>query len=164
MKNKIIIFSILIIIIIFFIINYANYKSPILYKLSDDELKLLFKNKKAKYLSKHDVNTHYIITYNDDKTFTTDVYINNIKSGRSYGTYSIESNGTCNIFYEYVVPSLHRKSVFNPMHPNHSTLTNYTLGPFYLIDKMNIDDDNETCINVYYKCKLCNNVLAFYPK
>lgn len=162
MKYKIIIFSILII-IIFIIINYANYKSPILYQLSGDELKLLFNNKKAKYLSKHHVDRHYIVTYNHDKTFTTDVYINNIKSGRSYGTYSIESNGTCNIFYEYVVPSLHHNSVFNPMHPNHSTLTNYTIGPFYLIDKMNIHDDNETCI-IYYKCKHCNNVLTFYPK
>ena len=52
------------------------------------------------------------------------------------------------------------------MHPNHSSLTNYTIGPFYLIDKTNIYDynDDSSATNVYYKCKHCNNMLTFYPK
>lgn len=153
-------FIITVLIVVYFIVNY---NSPTLYELSSDELKWLFKNKKAKYLSKNNIDRHYIITYNDDKTFTTDGYINNIKSGRSHGTYSIEPNGTCNIFYEYVSPSLNHNSIFNPMHPNHSSLTNYTIGPFYLIDKTN-NGGVDTCINVYYKCKYCNNMLTFYSK
>ena len=153
-------FVITFLIVVYFIVNY---NSPTLYELSSDELKWLFKNKKAKYLSKNNIDRHYIITYNDDKTFTTDGYINNIKSGRSNGTYSIEPNGTCNVFYEYVSPSVNRNSIFNPMHPNHSTLSSYTIGPFYLVDKPN-NGSVDTCINVYYKCKYCNNMLTFYSK
>lgn len=165
MKYKVItiIFLIITFIIAYFIVKY---NSPTLYELSSDELKWLFKNKKAKYLSKHNINTHYIIIYNDDQTFTNNRYISNIKSETSYGTYSIGPNGICNIFYEHVSPSLNHNSIFNPMHPNHSSLTNYTIGPFYLIDKMNIYDynDDSSATNVYYKCKYCNNMLTFYPK
>jgi len=134
-----------------------------LHKLSSDDLKWLFKNKKAKYLSKNNVDEHYIIAYNDDNTFTTDRYINGIESGRSYGTYSIEPNGTCNVFYEYVSPSGNRDSVFNPMNKNYATLSNYTIGPFYLVDKTNVYDST-TVINVYYDCEHCNRVMTFYPK
>jgi hypothetical protein len=159
-------FILTLIIVVYFIYFIVNYNSPTLYELSSDELKWLFKNKKAKYLSKNNIDRHYIITYNDDNTFTTDGYINNIKSGRSYGTYSIEPNGTCNVFYEHVSPSVNRNSIFNPNNKYYSSLTNYTIGQFYLIDKTNIYDynDDSSATNVYYKCKHCNNMLTFYPK
>jgi len=159
---------------IFFIISFlilalvvVKYNSHALHKLSSDDLKWLFKNKKAKYLSKNNMDRHYIIAYNDDNTFTTDRYVNNIKSGRSHGTYSIEPNGTCNVFYEHVSPSVNRDSLFNPMNKNYATLSNFTIGPFYLVDKTNVydhNDDSTTAINVYYYSKCCNSMMTFYPK
>ena len=55
MKYKVItiIFLIVVFIIAYSIVNYNS--SPILHELSSDELKSLFKNKKAKYLSKHNI-------------------------------------------------------------------------------------------------------------
>ena len=58
--------------------------------LKEEELRHIFQERTAKYLSQHNENRHYKISYNDDGTFTNKTYENNILLGESYGTYSFQ--------------------------------------------------------------------------
>ena len=103
--------------------------------LKKEELRSIFRDRCAKYLSQHDENRHYKITYNDDGTFTNQTYENNIALGESYGTYSFQTNenGECviNIQYKHVFNSPNESSPFHTNNPFYPKLTNYTIGPFY---------------------------------
>ena len=103
--------------------------------LSKEELKQIFHERIAKYLSQHDKNRHYEISYNDDLTFTNTTFENNKPIGISYGIYNFLQNeqNECviNIKYEYVFNSPNINSPFHVDNPFYKNLKNYTIGPFY---------------------------------
>jgi hypothetical protein len=103
--------------------------------LKKEELQRIFHERFAKYLSQHNENRYYKITYNSDGTFTNQTYENNIKLGESYGTYSFQSNENdeciLNIQYKHVYPSPNKTSPFHVENSFYPKLANYTIGPFY---------------------------------
>jgi hypothetical protein len=103
--------------------------------LKKEELQSIFQERTAKYLSQHDENRHYKITYNNDGTFTNQTYENNIVIGESYGTYNFQTNenGECviNVQYKYVFNSPNENSPFHINNPFYPKLENYMIGPFY---------------------------------
>ena len=136
--------------------------------LNKEEVELIFRNKKEKYLSANDINRHYIITYNDDNTFITDTYENNIKIGESYGTYKINADGTINIKYKYVFSSPNKNSQFHPHNSFYRQLSNYNIGPYYIYSDINIQKNiiDGDVLHIMYKDNQENNpnYLTFYPK
>ena len=103
--------------------------------LRKDQLKNVFSNYYAKYLSQHNPNRHYIIKYHKNR-FTNTTFENNVKLGQGNGTYKlIENNGTTsiNVQYENVFTSPYKKSPFNKNNEFFPKLSNYTIGPFYTI-------------------------------
>ena len=108
----------------------------ILVPCNKSQVKYIFTNYYAKYLSQHDERRHYIINYNIDKTFTTGTFENNIKIGEGCGRYNlidIEDKCNINIQYRYLMPSPNLNSPFNPNNNFYNKLNNYTIGPFYTI-------------------------------
>jgi hypothetical protein len=103
--------------------------------LTKEELMRIFHERTAKYLSQHNENRHYKITYNDNGTFTNKTYENNVALGESYGTYTFQTNadGECviNIRYKYVFNSPNITSPFHVDNPFYSILSDYIIGPFY---------------------------------
>ena len=103
--------------------------------LKKEELQRIFQERTAKYLSQHNENRHYKITYNNDGTFTNQTYENNIIIGESYGTYNLQNNinDECviNIQYKHVFHSPNESSPFHINNPFYPKLSNYTIGPFY---------------------------------
>ena len=116
--------------------------------LHKDQLKKIFSNYYAKYLSQNNPNRHYIIKYNKN-TFTNTTFENNIKLGQGNGKYKlIEHNGnTCiNVQYENVFTSPYKNSPFNKNNDFFPKLSNYTIGPFYTI----IPRENVTWLPILY--------------
>jgi len=100
------------------------------------QLKCIFRNYYAKYLSQHNNSRHYIIKYNDNSTFTNSTFENNIKLGESDGIYNfIYEKGDCliNIRYKNVFNSPNITSPFHQKNSFYPSLSNYTLGPFYTV-------------------------------
>lgn len=98
------------------------------------QLMLIFKERYAKYLSQHNDNRHYIIKYNENETFTTHTFENNIQLGVGYGKYTlVDNSGECliNIRYDNIVPSPNKSSPMNPNNSFYNNLSNYTIGPLY---------------------------------
>ena len=103
--------------------------------LNKAQLKNIFTNYYAKYLSQNNSNRHYIIKYNKN-TFTNTTFSNNIKLGEGNGKYKfIEKNGNTllNVQYQNVFPSPYKNSPFNKSNNFFPKLSNYTIGPFYTI-------------------------------
>ena len=50
-----------------------------------NQIKIIFKEYYAKYMSQHNSNRHYIIKYNDNNTFINTTFENNIKLGEVLG-------------------------------------------------------------------------------
>lgn len=103
---------------------------------SSRQLRYIFSEYTAKYLSQHNSNRHYIIKYKKNNTFTNSTFENNIKIGVSNGTYDfINENKQClvNIKYQNVFTSPNLNSPFHKQNPFFPHLSNYTLGPFYTI-------------------------------
>jgi hypothetical protein len=161
---------IIIILVLLYLINMSNSKNPNIFlrALNKEELEIIFRNKKAKYLSTNDINRHYIITYNNDNTVTTDTYENNIKLGESYGTYNININGSINIKYKYVFSSPNDKSPFHPNNSFYKQLSNYTIGPYYIYSNINIKKNiiDGNILHIMYKGNQLETlkILTFYPK
>ena len=104
--------------------------------LTMEQVKYIFSNKVAKYLSQNKINRHYIIKYNIDGTFTNDTFDSNTLIGSSHGTYNLTENENKEVFinikYKYVFESPHINSPFNMNHPFYPELFNgYTIGPLY---------------------------------
>jgi len=100
------------------------------------QVKNIFTEYYAKYLSQHNNNRHYIIKYNENNTFTNSTFENNIKLGESVGTYKlIDEKGQCliNIRYNNVFNSPNKNSPFHIQNRFYPKLSNYTLGPFYTV-------------------------------
>ena len=100
------------------------------------QIKCIFNNYYAKYLSQHDISRHYIIEYNNNTTFSTSTFENNIKIGEGFGIYNLlEVDDKChiNIQYNTVISSPNSNSPFNPKNVFYNELSNYTIGPFYTI-------------------------------
>jgi len=100
------------------------------------QLQSLFRGYYAKYLSQHNSNRHYIITYNENTTFTNSIFENNEKIGTSNGIYSfVHKNEQClmNIQYQNVFSSPNVNSPFHTQNSFYPHLSNYTLGPFYTV-------------------------------
>lgn len=135
--------------------------------LTKEELEIVFRNKKAKYLSNNDMNRHYIINYNDDNTFTTDTHENNVNIGQSYGTYEINVDGTINIKYKYVFPSPNKNSPFNTSNSFYKQLSNYVIGPYHIYNNTNFKKNiinNDVIHAMYKKDQTIIKILTFYPK
>jgi hypothetical protein len=108
----------------------------VLEPLTIEQIKYIFSNKVAKYLSQNRINRHYIIKYNTDGTFTNDTFECNNMIGSSYGTYSLSENENKEVFitikYTYVFTSPHINSPFNKDNSFYPELFNgYTIGPLY---------------------------------
>jgi hypothetical protein len=103
--------------------------------LTEQEVKQIFNERTAKYLSQHNKNRHYEISYNADLTFTNTTFEDNKPIGISYGTYNLKTNdsGNCviNIRYEYVYNSPNITSPFHKDNPFYPKLSDYTIGPLY---------------------------------
>lgn len=98
------------------------------------EIQNIFRNKYAKYLSQHNPNRHYIISYNQDGSFTNETYENNLKIGTSHGTYlisTINKNAILNIKYNKIHKSPNIESPFHPQNSFYPHLSDYQIGPFY---------------------------------
>lgn len=101
-----------------------------------EQVRYIFTNKVAKYLSQNRMNRHYIIKYNIDGTFTNDTFECNVLLGTSIGTYNLTENDNKEVFinikYIYVFPSPHITSPFNINNSFYPELFNgYTIGPLY---------------------------------
>lgn len=131
------------------------------------QLKYIFTNYYAKYLSQHNSSRHYIIKYNDNNTFTNSTFENNIKLGESDGTYNlIDEKGECliNIRYKNVFNSPNITSPFYQKNSFYPHLSNYTIGPFYTAI---LKDTNVKWIPVLYnhlQIEKSFKVLNFYKK
>lgn len=104
--------------------------------LTIEQIKIIFTNKVAKYLSQNKMNRHYIIKYNVDGTFTNDTFECNMLLGTSHGTYILTEDENKQVFinikYTYVFPSPHDNSPFNINHLFYPELFNgYMIGPLY---------------------------------
>lgn len=105
--------------------------------LSKRELEELIVDSHAKYQSKSKPNREYKIVYNKDGTFEMDTLVNGTSSGKTTGTYSIDSyltRGCIVLNYDNITESPNKESTFNKSHPNtiHKTKQR-VLGPFELI-------------------------------
>ena len=144
--------------------------------LKKEELQRIFQERAAKYLSQHNENRHYKITYNNDGTFTNQTHENNIIIGESYGTYNLQNNinNDCviNIQYKYVFNSPNERSPFHINNPFYPKLSNYTIGPFYtrclnedlewvpiLYNHLQIEKGFKI-LNFYKKNQQNNNIIA----
>jgi|TARA_B110000858_G_C17711443_1_gene430783 hypothetical protein len=131
-----------------------------------NQIKVIFKEYYAKYLSQHNSNRHYIIKYNDNNTFTNSTFENNIKLGESNGTYNLINEKThclINIRYTNIFNSPNKNSPFNKQNSFYPKLSNYVIGPFYTI----IPKDDVTWLPVLYnhlQLEKGFKVLNFYKK
>lgn len=101
------------------------------------QLQKLFRGYYAKYLSKHSDECHYIITYNENNTFTNKTFVNNKEIGVSNGIYFYINSPTkhclLNIQYQNIFTSSNVNSCFHEENIFYPKLRNYTIGPFYTI-------------------------------
>lgn len=131
-----------------------------------EQLRTIFRQYYAKYLSQHNSNRHYIIKYNENNTFTNSTFENNVKIGTSRGTYFyINKDNQCliNIQYQNVFPSPNISSPFHKRNIFYPKLSNYTLGPFYT----SLPNEPVILLPVLYKHLQLENsfkVLNFYKK
>ena len=135
--------------------------------LKKEELQHIFQERTAKYLSQHNENRHYKISYNDDGTFTNKTYENNILLGESYGTYSFQTNAddecVINIQYKYVFNSPNEGSPFHINNSFYPKLANYTIGPFYT-KYLNEDLEWVPVLYNHLQIEKGYKVLNFYKK
>ena len=108
-----------------------------LIKCNKHQINYLFSKYYVKYLSQNDSSRHYIINYdNNNCTFSTKTFENNIHIGEGYGKYKLlDVNDNChiNIQYSSVYSSPNITSPFNPKNLFYPKLSDYTIGPFYTI-------------------------------
>lgn len=133
-----------------------------LVKLTTCQLERIFSVKYAKYLSQHNVDRHYIINYNIDKTFTTSLYVKNVLQGKSYGTYNLNDD-RINIKYLSVFPSPYIESPFHPLNPFHNNLKDYYISNIFTYPDYDIHDT----IPLFYSHLTIGNkikVLTLYNK
>ncbi len=136
-----------------------------LFPYNKQQIKFIFNNYYAKYLSQHDISRHYIIKYNNNTTFSTTTFENNVKIGEGRGIYSLlDVNDKChiNIQYNTIQPSSNINSSFNPMNKFYPKLSNYTIGPLYAIIPQ---EEDLICIPILYshlQMKKRIKVLNFY--
>jgi len=98
------------------------------------QIKCIFNNYYAKYLSQHDISRHYIIEYNNNTTFSTSAFENNIKVGEGCGIYSLlDVDDKCHLNIQYNTTISYPNSPFNPKKFFYNEISNYTIGPFYTI-------------------------------
>ena len=105
--------------------------------LSKRELEELIVDSHAKYQSKSKPNREYKIVYNKDGTFEMDTLVNSTSSGKTTGTYSIDSyltRGCIVLNYDNITESPNKESTFNKSNPNTIYKTKQRiLGPFELV-------------------------------
>lgn len=123
--------GIILVVALLFLVNFMNKY------LSKRELEELIVDSHAKYQSKSKPNREYEITYNKDGTFEMNTLVNGTSSGKTTGTYSIDSyltRGCIILNYDNIMESPNKESTFNKSHPNtiHQTKQRI-LGPFELV-------------------------------
>lgn len=114
-----------------FLVNFMNKY------LSKRELEELIVDSHAKYQSKSNPNREYEIVYNKDGTFEMHTLVNGTSSGKTTGTYSIDSyltRGYIELKYDNIVESPYKQSTFNKLNSNTIYKTKQRiLGPFELV-------------------------------